>query len=213
MLDKHCPVKIFSNRKHYVPYLTPEIKGLMDERDRHKKHSVNTGDPYSYDQYKIYRNQVTNKLKSAEKVYYKKKFSETQPRDVGGMWQTIYEAIGSVRSSPPSQLFINGQMFCRPIEMAREMNKFFLNKVEILQNGLSGNVQIEPEKRLGMWLNGKPIPGLQLKPVLENDVKVAFGKLSGSKSTGIDDIDGFSIKIASPHILKAVTHITNLSIS
>ena len=156
---------------------------------------------------------IRDRLKSAEKVYYKKKFSQTQPRDVGGMWQTIYEAIGSVRSSPPSQLFINGQMFSRPIEMAREMNKFFLSKIQILRSGLIGNVQIEPEDRLGTWLNGKQIPGLELKPVLENDVRKAFGKLSGSKSTGIDDIDGFSLKIASPHILKAVTHITNLSIS
>ena len=32
--DKYAPVKIIQNRRHYVPYITQDLKNLMDQRDQ-----------------------------------------------------------------------------------------------------------------------------------------------------------------------------------
>ena len=38
-------------------------------------------------------------------------------------------------------------------------------------------------------------------------------KMKGGKSSGIDDIDGFSLKIAAPHLKEVLLHLVNLSIT
>ena len=36
ILDKHAPLKVIQNRTHYVPYISPEIKKNMEERNKLK---------------------------------------------------------------------------------------------------------------------------------------------------------------------------------
>ena len=44
ILDIMAPVKVFQTRKKYVPWLSPETKSLMNERDRLLNEAKSTGD-------------------------------------------------------------------------------------------------------------------------------------------------------------------------
>ena len=152
------------------------------------------------------------KLRNAETDHYRRKFRETGSSDSRQMWRTVKECTGSARSSPPTQLSINGQMFTNPAEMAAGMNSFFLRKVEKLREEMAGDVQISPIERLRSWLYDKTIPGLKLQPVMVSDVEKCLKKIKNNKTTGLDNIDGFSLSIAGPHIVQALCHIVNLSL-
>ena len=52
-----------------------------------------------------------------------------------------------------------------------------------------------------------------LKPITLDKMKDIILKLKNSKSTGVDGIPAFIIKLSIPIILPAVTHVINLSIS
>ena len=52
----------------------------------------------------------------------------------------------------------------------------------------------------------------QLKPVHPDTVEEILSSLKNSKSSGLDTIDTFTLKLAAPYILPAITHIVNLSI-
>merc|ERR1712020_718956 len=98
VLDLHAPIKTIQNRKHYVPYITPEINNLMAQRNDYKIMTCQSDDPAIEAQYKLLRNKVTEKLRNAERDYYRNKFREVDSSDSKQVWQTVKESIGSVRS-------------------------------------------------------------------------------------------------------------------
>ena len=51
-----------------------------------------------------------------------------------------------------------------------------------------------------------------LEPVHPDEVMAIIKNLKNSKSTGLDNIDSYVIKLAGHSILPAITHIVNLSI-
>ena len=53
VLDLHAPIKTIQNRKHYVPYITPEISNLMTQRNNYKKMTSQSDDPAIEAQYKL----------------------------------------------------------------------------------------------------------------------------------------------------------------
>ena len=77
--------------------------------------------------YKAKRNEVSMMQKSAKAEYYNKKF-EDESASCGDVWKNAYTLLGSFRSSFPSQVVIFGNLVSKPIELATEMNKFFINK-------------------------------------------------------------------------------------
>ena len=91
-------MKIIQNRRHYVPYITQDIKSLMDQRDQLKMRAKNERDEAVscnlYKQYKEKRNQVTDKLRNAEEVYYQKKLSNVGAT-IGEVWQNVYQVLGN----------------------------------------------------------------------------------------------------------------------
>ena len=56
ILDKHAPLKVIQNRSHYVPYISPEIKKEMEDRNSLKEHATHSGRLEDYEAYKRKRN-------------------------------------------------------------------------------------------------------------------------------------------------------------
>ena len=76
ILDKHAPIKTIQNRTNYIPYITTEIKEIMEDRDKLKIEASKTGDKNIFNRYKEKRNLVTTKLKNAKGDYFKSKFKD-----------------------------------------------------------------------------------------------------------------------------------------
>ena len=211
--DKHAPVKTIQNRKHYVPYITPEIKELMGKRDILRKRAKEENNPQLYNQYKNIRNTVTEKLRHAESDYYQNKFRH-ESNSTGALWQNVYQVLGQVRTAMPSQLVIAGRLLKSPLEMACGMNNFFIKKVTDLQSELVGRSLINPVMRLKSWLTNRNInpPGFSFKEVSEKEVGNILKKIKKNKSCGLDWIDGYCLNLAAPHIIKPLTHVINTSL-
>ena len=71
---------------------------------------------------------MSTKLKAAEANYYNEKFDE-EDLTAAEMWRSAYKILGNTISSFPSQMIFSGKLFSKPIDIANEMNKFFINKV------------------------------------------------------------------------------------
>ena len=82
VLDKHAPWIIYQQRKHYAPWVTPETKKLMNERDQFKKQAkdiaslegrdASTEQAVLWGKYKKLRNFLNNQA-GQEEVKYKKR--------------------------------------------------------------------------------------------------------------------------------------------
>ena len=212
VLDKHAPLKVIQNRNGYVPYISKELKEEMDIRDVLKKEAASTGSNYIYDAYKMKRNEVSTKGKEAKANYYKQKFDDKEMTS-SDMWKTAYQILGNNVSSFPSQMMFSGKLFSKPIEIANEMNKFFVNKISKLKK----KDDVDPTealKGLKNFMNDKHIPeaGFQLKELNYEDMLKLIKTLKGKKSSGMDWICGYSLKVASKEIIPELKQLINLSI-
>ena len=91
ILNRHAPLKVIQNRTDYVPYISPELRKHMDERDSLKETAAATGSIDDYDCYKNKRNEVSMLMKTAEKDYHNKKFDEDNTSKT--VWKTAYDVL------------------------------------------------------------------------------------------------------------------------
>ena len=76
--DKHAPVVTRRVRGKTLPWLTPEIKNLMQEREHFHKKAIKTNKEIHWSSYKRLRNAVTLKLRKEKSRYYSTRLSEDQ---------------------------------------------------------------------------------------------------------------------------------------
>ena len=132
VLDKHAPLKIIQNRVNYQPYVSEDIRKEMSERDLLKEKAAESGNSADYENYKIKRNLVTYKMRTAVKSYYCEKFSNEQASS-SEMWKDAYSALGRFCSQFPTQIVVFGKLISKPIEIATEMNAYFIKKISDLK--------------------------------------------------------------------------------
>ena len=209
ILDKHAPIKVVQNRKHYVPYISPELKREMLERDDLKRNAANSGNIEDFDLYKLKRNEISTKLKSAKAEYYKSKFSEDS-LSPGDVWKTAFQLLGKSKSEFPSQILIGKKLLSTPAKIAEALNIFFVEKISKLKE--SEPPEDDPLAELRTFLADKPIPGFTLKELTEDEAAKLIKTLKGKKSSGTDWICGQSLKLASKELLPELTSLINITI-
>ena len=71
LLNTHAPIRRKKVRNQPAPWITPEIKRLMEERDRAKKNSIKN--PKLLNSCKSLRNKVTNSIRFSRRLHYQSK--------------------------------------------------------------------------------------------------------------------------------------------
>ena len=72
----HAPVKKKRVRNSKAPWLTPEIKQLMWERDRTKRIATVTNDQLKWAEYRRLKNRVNHSIKASKRDYYHSYFED-----------------------------------------------------------------------------------------------------------------------------------------
>ena len=102
-----------------------------------------------------------------------------------------------------------------PEKLATVFNQIFLNKVRKLKKDIPDETAVNPIERLRKCLNKRnsPVSEFDLHTINQNDLKKILKKLKGKRKCGVDQIDSFSLKLASPYIEEVILHLVNLSLS
>ena len=218
-LNIHAPWVIFQQRKFFIPWLTEETKQLMVERDRCKEVAKNLalrdqGGGVSDEQrsawviYKQFRNRVTKSKRNDEIKYKSKKISEDldSPEKV---WKTAKSFMGWKSTGTPNQLEVDGKLETKPSRLAELMNNFFIDKVVTIRNGLK---KVPETVTQCLKIMKDKQCKLSLGHVTVETVLKLLKKLKNSKSTSVDELDSYAVKIGADIIAKPLHHIITLSI-
>ena len=90
------------------------------------------------------------------------------------------------------------------------MNNFLLTKVNLLRDSIPDS-NTDPLAKLREFMQGRQCY-FSLRPVKPDEIEKMMSGLKNSKSSGIDLIITWIIKLVAREVLPAVTHIVNLSI-
>lgn len=129
--------------------------------------------------------------------------------DSAKVWKTTKSFMNWKTPGTPSQLEENSLLITSATEISQVMNQFFIDKVKAIRRNMSKVVinlttcmQIMQNKRCR----------LSLSHVTVSKVVKLLSSLSNSRSTAVDELDNYSVKIAAPVIAGPLHHIITLSI-
>ena len=156
----------------------------------------------------MFRNRVNNVKKNDEYKYKKHKVTENLENPTS-MWGTIKGFMNWKKAGSPSQILVNNILYRKAKDVAMYMNKFFIQKVEDLRKNFSHE---KPNllhcKRM---MNGKKCK-LSMKYVSVLQIQKILKSLNPSRSSAVDELDSFALKISADIIARPVHHIITLSI-
>ena len=117
--------------------------------------------------------------------------------------------MGWKSTGTPHQLEVNNVLETKPSRIAKIMNDFFINKIKTIRNNMF-SVQENFVGCLKMMVGKKC--SLSLNHVTKDDVKKLLKKLKNTKSTSVDELDNFLVKLAAEYIAEPLHHIVTLSL-
>ena len=214
VLNNHAPWTVYQQRKHHVPWLTEETRKMMKERDETKAAAVNlaqegedaTG---TWNRYRKLRNTINNRRKYEEKAFKTEKINKNLDSP-SNTWKVTKEFMNwGGGSGPPTQLDIHGKLVTRAADIATHMNNFFLQKVQLIRAGIR---HIPNTFSMCHEVMKEKSCGLGMRHVTISKVNKLLKKLKNTKSTSIDELDNYSVKIAADIIDKPLHHVITLSI-
>jgi len=205
VIDKHVPVRNHRVKRPSQPeWLNEEIIDAMKARDKFKARN-------DMDNYRLFRNKVSNLINTAKRRLYEKKINQGQ-NNPSTIWKLFKEfrSPGSAKSSVNS-LNIDGKEIINSQKISDEFNTFFTS----IASNLKETVPPSEFKDIHSYVNSKvPLPMYFNIPLIDRDkVRKMLINLDISKSTGLDDLGPRFLKIAANIIYPVIHHIINLTIS
>ena len=210
VLDRYAPLKTIQVRVKYAPWLSEETKTAIQHRNRAQQSLRTCKDQNKSRQYKNLRNKVTNMLRRDKKLWEQSKLNH-MINNSANLWKSIKGMMAWKSNGPPQQLFYRGKLLNSPKALALTMNEFFLEKISNLQARLPPTVG-DPLVHLKRMMSDRKC-SFQFKVVHPDEVMKIVTGLNNTKSSGLDEIDVFTVKLIIDDILPALTHIVNLSLS
>ena len=209
ILNVMAPIKRIQVRTKYAPWISSNTKEKIQTRNQAQQAASETGQKEDWIKYKSIRNTVNNVLKKEKEIWQKEKINQYS-NDSSSTWKHIKNWLGWSSGGPPSRLSVNGSIISKPSELAKTMNRFFIEKVRNLRQNLPGSSgnPLDPVRKL--MKNRKC--SFQLRCVHPDEVLKLIENVKSTKSCGTDNIDSYVIKLAKHELVPVITHIINLSI-
>ncbi|KAK3083738.1 hypothetical protein FSP39_002351 [Pinctada imbricata] len=205
VLDKHAKVKSKRVKYKSIPkWINSEINEARHNRDYyHKK-----GDTENY---KKWRNAVTELIRNAKKNYYKELIEEN--KCTSDIWKHLIEFTSNKNETNINFMTHNGISSEEPTEIANMYNDFITNISKTL---IDDNLREQLEtSHLKDFINSKNPMNIKLTfdHITDEEVFRLLSKLNINKSAGTDNVGPRILKIAAPVIFKPLAYIINLSIA
>ena len=115
-----------------------------------------------------------------------------------------------INTSSPTNLLNQGNLETSPLKMAEIQNRYYIDKVHTIRSNLRGQNK-DPLELLRKKLEGNQAT-FTTQAVTPEQVEKIITKLKNSKSSGLDNLDTYILKLTKKYIVPSVCHILNLSL-
>ena len=196
LLDIYAPYKTFTvTKQNSTPWLTDEIRNIMNLRDMYKYNFNNTGNKEFEKTFKVLRNKVTGMMRQSQKDLFNETIN-SKVKDSKDFYKTAKKL--NLISDKSNRGKINFS--------AEELNKTFLEN----NNAVIDSAFIDARLQQLYNIPCPCIHKFSLRDVTEHDV-VKVVKTIKSMSVGVDELNIFVIKTLIPRISSVLSHIVNVS--
>ena len=104
--DTHAPLRKYTVKTKPAPWLTDNIRDLMQMRDMAKSEAKISGYPSDWAVYRKLRNYVVKVNRESKREYFQNAINDSK-KDAKSMWKTINNLLGRSCYSSPSSVESN----------------------------------------------------------------------------------------------------------
>lgn len=205
--ERHAPMRTRRVRNKKSPWLSSELRDLINARDRLKRQAIITKDISIWDKYKQERNRVNNEIKKAKRSYYKSQIEKCigNPKEI---WKIINQITYRKTTSncSISELKSGDESFTKPADISEVLNNHFASVGSNLASALP-NGDNHFENYIEPAVSTFALQHTSTEVVLKH-----LEKLSPNKATGLDNISCRLLKEAAQIIAPSVALIINKTI-
>ncbi len=201
MFDHHAPIIEKRIRGKSCPWLSRDIKKLMNDRDQLLRKARKTNSQADWISYKQMRNYCTGQVRRAKANYHQNLLNENceHPRK---FWATI-KSIFPTKTCKSAVQNIDR-------ENTKKFSDYFKNAIPLLKQKSMPLINFT-------WRFVRKLPSRTNKIFTINYVTKAFVEkelraLRRNKATGLDELPPGLLKDCAAHISRPLCHILNLSI-
>ena len=211
VVEMHAPCRARRVRLPKSPWITPESKKHMHERDILKIKAIRSKDIYDWAAFRKARNSVNNEIKHAKKAYYMKAFHENES-NVKKTWGIINELTSRKQNdSHIKEIKLNGSLVSDPPGLLETFNSYFagvgpklIQKIPCDENSCSYLEYLNCHNNSNSF---------ELKPTTSSIVCSLLEKLCKTKATGLDKISARLLRYCPDLLSESLTVIFNCSIN
>lgn len=199
-------IKLNSKNRPIKPWITKGLICSIRIRDTMKLQLNKHYEISKDNEYKRYRNKLTELIQHTKNEYYKQKVLEAGNNNKK-IWDTINEATNSI-SNHSNEIQINnkvGQVLTNKASISNDFNKHFSDiGNEIAQTINTSDYEIPNVS------SSKFSGSFFLNPVTDNEIINTIATLKNRSASGCDKISVQIIKFLHNYISKPIAHIINL---
>lgn len=201
----HAPYREVKIRSVSVPWITPQIRHLMNKRFKMLKMAQRLGDPDLWAEYSELRNRVTREVRLSKSRYYLELFNEV--KDCKSYWRLVKNATNGKSITPILGIRnADGKVVTSDLDKANILNEHFSTIGEKLANELpntnstQSNVHVSTVTPCVMNIN------------LSQEVIVSsMAKLRADKASGPDRVAPKLLKFAGDSIIPSLLSVFQIS--
>ena len=205
ILDLHAPIKRRRVRSEFAPWLTPNLRKAMKDRDKLKQMAIKN--PEMCSKYARQRNRVTNEIRNSIQGHYKGLIEESKgvPKQ---MWKTINRISNkNTNSKNLSSIESNGKIVTKEYDILEVLNSHFVSVGPNLAKGIETKPDDDCLKHITPQNNTMVFKTVQDKYILD-----AINRLEKRKASGPDKVTVTVVKDAAHPIACPLGMICNSSL-
>lgn len=216
LLDTHAPVKRMKNKDlkgKIKPWINHDVKVCMRKKDIAYGKYIRAKDPANktrlHNEYKILRNQSTQKLRNSKYSYFKNYFLK-HSGNVRNLWKGINQIVNVKSKSYDYPTYMEddeGNPIDNPIGISNHINDYFSNIAESILNKRA----FTGDGNFKKYLTNPCQSSLILSDVLVSEVCQIIKHLELNKASGPTSIPVYLLKYLESEIAPILTKLINLS--
>ena len=191
----------------HTPWLTSELRSLMQERDFHHRKAVTSNSSHQWKMFRNLKNKVNMMVKKSKADHFRN-LIDNDKGNSGELWKSLKKITSRKSTSYPSCIEADNVSNTDPVSIAEALNLHF----STIGTKLAQNIKrcFLPTTNL----TSTNIPAkFAFHPISENFVMNQLKHLKANKAIGLDGISAHLLKEAAIVITPVLTRILNRSLN
>ena len=203
IVDKHIPTRQVKFRKRSLPWITRDIRKLMNQKYKALKKFRKTKETDDWNSYKTLRSRVRKEIRKAEANHWINCMSDAKDHK---QFRKLYKDMTNMNKKPGiGALQVQDKVVHTDKEKAEALNEFFVSIGKDLQKNFSG----KDTENDHSYIN-RVTPSIdRISLCLPNNIEMKCSRLNTNKACGTDNITTRELKLGQQSIRVSTSSIAN----